>query len=327
MEPKGLLDDIKKENFKPVYLLYGTEAYLRQDYKRRLCQALVPPDDLMNFSRFQGNPDLEEILDLARTQPWFAARRLILLEDTGLFKTSCDELADFIPEIPDTVVMVFSEEAIDKRGRLYKAVDKKGAVVSFEPLTPDRLSRWAKDYLHHNERRIDERLALTLVNRLGTDMALLKNEMEKLIAYTAGKDSVTMEDIELVCSLRLEDRIFDMLKAIAAHDRKGALELYDDLLALKEAPIKILVLLGRQYSQLRRAKELEGRGLSTRELASAIGVNPYAIRTLTRLCEHFSVSALRADLEKIIRTDEDIKLGLITDRLGVELLILELSVS
>ena len=91
---KMLAEDIKNGSFKSSYLLYGEEAYLRTQYKNRLKNALADPSDTMNFSRFEGkgiNP--AEIISLAETLPFFAERRLILIEDSGFLKNKCYELA------------------------------------------------------------------------------------------------------------------------------------------------------------------------------------------------------------------------------------------
>ena len=130
---KMLAEDIKNGSFKTSYLLYGEEAYLRSQYKNKLKEALVNPDDTMNFSRFEGKgTDPAEIISLADTLPFFADRRLILIEDSGFFKNKCDELADYIPKLPDTTCLLFVETEVDKRSRLYKAVQKYGRTT--EPL-------------------------------------------------------------------------------------------------------------------------------------------------------------------------------------------------
>ena len=78
---KMLAEDIKNGNFKTAYLLCGEEAYLRNQYKNRLMQALCDPTDTMNFSRFEGKNILPaEIISLADTLPFFAERRLILID-------------------------------------------------------------------------------------------------------------------------------------------------------------------------------------------------------------------------------------------------------
>ena len=82
---KMLAEDIKNGVFKNVYLLCGEEAYLRTQYKNRLRNALSVPGDTMNVAQFEGkgiNP--REIIDLAETLPFFAERRLILIEDSVL---------------------------------------------------------------------------------------------------------------------------------------------------------------------------------------------------------------------------------------------------
>ena len=50
------------------------------------------------------------------------------MEDTGFFKNKCDELADYMKELPDYLCLIFVENEVDKRNRMYKAV--KAAVES-----------------------------------------------------------------------------------------------------------------------------------------------------------------------------------------------------
>ena len=38
--------------------------------------------------------------------------------------------------------------------------------------------------------------------------------MEKLISYTEGRDVVTAEDIEEICTTQTTNRIFDMVRAV-----------------------------------------------------------------------------------------------------------------
>ena len=98
---KNIQADIKSGNFKQVYLLYGEEAYLKQQYKQNLVKALNPDGDTMNFNHYEGKGiDVKQLIDLCETMPFFAERRVILLEDTGFFKNKCEELADYMKEHP-----------------------------------------------------------------------------------------------------------------------------------------------------------------------------------------------------------------------------------
>ena len=127
-----LLNDLKQQTFKSVYLLCGEEAYLRNQYKKRLKDAMTDEGDTMNYSYYEGkdvNP--RAVIDMAETLPFFAERRVLMIENSGFFKNKCDELADYVSSIPESTCLIFVETEIDKRSRLYKEVKKYGRVVEF----------------------------------------------------------------------------------------------------------------------------------------------------------------------------------------------------
>ena len=138
---------------------------------------------------------------------------------------------------------------------------------------------------------------------------------------------VERADIEAIVTRSLQDKIFDMLRLITSRRQEEALAIYADLLALKEAPVKIMILLGRQYSQLLRARELSGQGMSYQQLAAAIGVNPYAVKSLMQISSRYTSQELEEIIEEVVKTDEAIKTGRMGDRLATELLIVRLSAS
>ena len=155
---KSILEDIKTQNFKQAYLLYGEEAYLKHQYKNKLKNALLPEDDTMNFSRFEGKgTEIPKVIDLAETMPFFADRRVILLEDTGFFKNKCEELADYMKELPDYLCLVFAESEVDKRNRMYKAVKACGTIAEFARQDEKTLMRWAAGLLGKAGKKITQR--------------------------------------------------------------------------------------------------------------------------------------------------------------------------
>ena len=117
-------EDIKNGTFKPVYLLYGEEAFLKQSYKKKL-RAAISGDDTMNYNYFEGKGlDVNELISLADTMPFFSERRLILIEDSGFFKTSSEALAEYLPTMPDTTSYLWKRRSISetnstKRSRIW----------------------------------------------------------------------------------------------------------------------------------------------------------------------------------------------------------------
>lgn len=85
---KMLIEDIKNKQFKNIYLLTGEEIYLRNQYRKRLREALLDPEDTMNYASFEGkNINPKEVIDLAETMPFFADRRVIEISDSGFAKS------------------------------------------------------------------------------------------------------------------------------------------------------------------------------------------------------------------------------------------------
>ena len=323
---KNIEEDIRTGNFKPVYLICGEEAYLKNLYKNRLKNAVVNPEDTINLNRYEGKGvSVAAVIDQAETMPFFAEHRLILMEDTGFFKSASPELAEYLPGMPKETVLLFVETEVDKRGKLFKTVKNMGRVSEMSRQNEKTLTNWVLRSLQKENVKITRSAMQLFLERAGDDMENISHELEKLIAYTYGKEGIGREDVEAVCTVRTENRIFDMINAIAEKKQRRALELYYDLLALKEPPMRILALLARQFNQLLQVKDLRRQGFDQTTIVSRTGLMGFVARNCLRQSEAFSIEMLRAAVEDCVRTDEAVKTGRLGDRLGVELLIVKYS--
>lgn len=321
-----LLNDLKQQTFKSVYLLCGEEAYLRNQYKKRLKDAMTDEGDTMNYSYYEGkdvNP--RAVIDMAETLPFFAERRVLMIENSGFFKNKCDELADYVSSIPESTCLIFVETEIDKRSRLYKEVKKYGRVVEFGIQKEDTLVKWILGMLKKEGKSITKETLQLFLSKTGSDMQTIKNELDKLISFTEGKEVITSEDVEQVCVAQTTNKIFDMINAIAEGNRKKALELYEDLLSLKEPPMRILFLIARQFHQLYQLKLLAKEGVASSEIAKQAGIMPFAMKKYQAQAKSFSEEELRQAVEECVDAEEAVKTGAMNDRLSVELIILKYS--
>lgn len=323
---KSIQEDIKKNEFQPVYLLYGEEAYLRQQYKQMLLKALRPEEDTMNFSKYEGKGvEPREIIDLGETMPFFASRRVILLENTGFFKNKCEELTDYLKQLPEYLCMIFVEAEVDKRGRMYKAVKNVGRIAEFSVQNTQTLTRWILQILKREGKRITQRDMELFLTKTGTDMGNIRMELQKLIDYTLGRDVVTGEDIEAVCTTQTTNKIFDMVRAVTEKDQRKALDLYNDLLTLREPPMRILFLLAKQFNQLMITKEMAESGYGQPEIASQLGVPTFVVRNYLQIARKYRLSQLKRAVEDFTEAEEMVKTGRLGDVLSVELLIIRYS--
>jgi DNA polymerase-3 subunit delta len=179
---KSIQEDIKTGNFRQAYLLYGEEAYLKQQYKQNLIKAMNPEEDSMNFTRYEGKGiDIQELIAQCETMPFFAETRIVLVEDSGFFKNKCEELADYMKNLPDYLRLVFVESEVDKRNRMYKAVKDQGHIAEFKTCDEKTLMRWAAGLLGKEGLRIRQKDMELLLSMTGTDIGNLRMELEKLI--------------------------------------------------------------------------------------------------------------------------------------------------
>lgn len=323
---KNIIDDIKKNEFKNVYLLYGEETYLKLQYRDKLKNALMPEEDAMNYAHYEGKGISEdEIIDLGETMPFFAEHRVMVLEDTGFFKNASEKLPEYMKSLPDYLAMIFVESEVDKRNKMFKAVQKAGRVVEFSTQKEDTLLTWIARLLANVDKRITKVDAQYLLSRTGTDMNNIATEVEKLICYTLEGDIVTREDIDTICTEQMENRIFEMIRAVTEQNQEKALELYYDLLALKEPPMRILFLLARQYNQLLQVKELMEHGNGQQEIASKMKLQSFIVRNYINYAKRYTKKELIQMVSACTETEEEVKTGLLTDVLSVELLIVDFS--
>ncbi len=323
---KSLKEDLKTGQFNRIYLLYGEEAYLKKYYKTELRNAMISPDDNMNYAYYEGKGiPVNEVIDLAETLPFFADRRLIILEDTGLFKNASQELADYLKDMPETTSMIFIETEVDKRNKLYKAVQSKGRVVELNRQDETTLLRWVKTQIDHERKEVSDNTVHYLLSKVGTDMEHIQRELEKLFCYTFDKKSIAIEDVDTICTTQITNQIFDMVNAVAERQQKKALQYYYDLLALKEPPMKILFLLARQFKILMEVKSMDQKGYAKKEIAEKVGINPFVVGKYQVQAKAFKINELRNIIEDSVETEESVKTGKLNDTLGVELFIVKYS--
>ena len=321
-----LIQDLKNQTYKQMYLLYGEEDYLRKQYRDKLKSALTTPDDTMNYHYYEGKDlDIPQLIDLAETMPFFAERRVIILENSGLCKSGGDALAEYLKQPAQSVVIILVESQVDKRSKLFKVLKEQGRACEFVVQNEQTLKRWIASLAGQDNKKISEQTAEYFLEKTGTDMANIRTEWEKLICYTMGKEIITIEDIDAICTQRVSNRIFDMVAAIAEKRQKEALDMYHDLLTLKEPPMGILALIARQFNLMLQVKELQQKGLGGRQIGDKVGLAPFIIQKYERQASRFKMKELKAALQACVEADEAVKTGRLNDVLSIELLIIERS--
>ncbi len=323
---KRIKDDISSGVFRTVYVLYGQEAYLQKQYRDNLLAAVLGDGDAMNYLYVQGKDyAIPSLIDFAETMPFFAERRVIVLENTNILKSGGEALAEYLESPCETTVWILVESDVDKRSKLFKAADKIGLCVEFTAQDENTLKRWVLGLIKKEGKQITERTLELFLEKTGTDMNRIRLELEKLLCYTLERDVIEAKDVEEVCTILVTSHIFDMVDAIGLRDEHKALALYNELQALREPPTRILYLIGRQMNLLLQMKDLKKRGADNNTIAKKVGVPSFAVPKYLKQASLYKTSQLKDALERCVKADEAIKRGVLQDKMSVELLIFELT--
>ncbi len=329
-QQKLLNTELLEGKFRSSYLLCGEQAYLRLQNRDRLRKALLGDGDEMNVSVYSGmEVTAREVIDQAQTLPFFADRRVIILENSVFFSKKAsvesDALAAFIPQIPDSASIIFVEESPDKRKKLYKSIQKNGFVLNCENLSPRMLGQWTAGLFKKAELAIDGATLDRFLETVGEDMMNIISESEKLIGYCMGRDRITAQDIEAVCSPQLKDRIFEMIAAVSRRQKEKALSIYMDLIALRTPAQVILTLLQKEYSRLLQIIELRKAGESGEEIAKQTGISAWIIKkNYMPVIGKMDARRLERSLQYCLQADQDYKSGKIDAGIAVEMTIIRL---
>ncbi len=319
-----ITEDIKTGQLKQIYLLYGEEAYLVRQYRDRLLGALLGGGDEMNVNRFEGKGvSVPEIIDMAETLPFFSDRRVIMLENTELFKSGGEKLAGYLKEPAESSSFIFVEREVDKRSGLYKTVKKLGYAAEFGRQDAKTLQKWVCGILKKEGKQISSGTLQLFLEGCGDDMENIRKELEKLLCYTLDRDVITSDDVKEICVPQIQNHIFDMITAIAEGRGEKALSLYYDLLALREPPMRILSLISRQFNLLLQVKELAKKGYPQASIGEKVGLHGFIAGKYMKQAAGFKTAFLKQALNDCAEAEFAFKSGRMGDQLSVEMLIVK----
>lgn len=316
---------IKNNQFKNVYLLYGEERTLMLQFRDKLKQAICPDGDDMNISKFSGRSiSKNEVADIANTLPFFAERRLIIIEGSKWFSTS-SEFDKRMKDFPDTTYFIFIEEDVDGRNALYKYVSANGYATELKTPSEKQLATKILSVCKSEGKQIALEAVDYIIDQAGSSYGFVLMELEKVLSYKCDSNVITLEDVQSVCTYQAEDKIFDMIDAIGNQNRDKAMMLYHDLLYLRKQPIQILSNLTRMTNILLQVCEMQRLKMSTAQMASKLGLRDWVVKKYLGQLKNYSYDRLRTMLEQCQEVDAGIKKGLYIDTIGIELLIVDFS--
>jgi len=319
--------DIKCNNFKNIYLLFGPETFLIDYYTTQIISANVDEDskefNLLSFSA--QIPDDSEIDSFINSYPFMSEKKVLCIRNSGIFKKSGDAIkifwSEIIENIPDYAIIIFAENEIDKRNALYKLINKNHTACEIEYQKPADLTSWTVNVLKKLSKTVSHQDASYIVELCGPAMQNIHSEAEKLASYITERTEITRNDIEQIVTKNIENRVFDMMDDIAEGRNEAAFKKLADLKALNEEPIKIISIIFNKYSMYKKLSLLKGKPLP--EICRVCGLYEKYAKNYLRHLNAISSDKINRVMNRCMEMDFGIKAGNTEKWLGVELIIAE----
>ncbi|GIP20568.1 DNA polymerase III subunit delta [Paenibacillus sp. J22TS3] len=337
MDVKTAVKEIKKGAVSPLYLCYGSEKYQIQEFIHLVQEQIVDAEnrDFAVVHYDLSETPIEVVIEEAETLPFLVERKLILVRDSSLFSAAkdggkiehkVDRLLAYLDNPAEHSVVVFTVngDKLDERKKTVKSMKVKGQVLSFMPLSGNELIGWVIRQAKTRDCIMDESAAQALLDSAGVQMAALSAEVNKLCLYAGKGGVITAGDVHQLVARSTEQNVFAMVEDIANLRLEKALSTFYELLKQREEPIKIAALIARQFRIMLQVKELGGQSYSQQQIASQLGLHPYAVKVAGEQARKFEAARLRRSLSDLAELDYKMKSGRIDKVLGLEMFLLGL---
>ena len=317
----------------PLYLLLGSETYLRDAAARDLSDAVLSGTLLREFneSSFSLLTDSAMAAIAAAEQlPMMSERRVVRIKDFAkLRETDEGIIIRYLERPADSTVMIFVADDLDKRKTMTKTLLAKCAVVEFPAVKDGEAKAWARARLQALKTSADDRVLTDIVRLVGTNLQTLASELEKLAAAAVETRQITAELVDQLIDRSREYSNFDLGDQLIAGDRRRALETLHRLLEDDVAPVMLVGLIASNYHRLALAKELLRRG--ERAEVNRLSYGPPAKRdAFMNTLQRSDAGKLARGLQLIAAADLALKTSLAGGgpkgaRLQLEVLVCELA--
>ncbi|MBQ8042912.1 MAG: DNA polymerase III subunit delta [Clostridia bacterium] len=322
MSLKILDEDIKNKKLKGIYLLYGTETYDVENYVEKMKKCFSNLEAGVNFFVLD-KANLDKLEDYCESVSFFGLEKLIVIKNTGL-KFNKDIFENINnPEL----VIIITEESVDKRTSEYKYLTKKAVCVEFNKLNEKDAIFFVKRMLNAYKINVSDDVAKYLVSVCTEDKQILINEFRKIVAYLDQGESLTKEIIDTICSKTLDAKIFDLMDCIMGKKKEQALSLLEDMLAQGTYIGIITSMMFKQIKQIYQIKLMEQRMRETgitADIAKELGIHPFAYSKLKAASPAYDLQHLENLMLDFDEYDENSKTGKVDIVVGLKTLILKM---
>lgn len=303
-----------------MYLMYGLDNFLINEEISKISKKNKINE--LNINKYDYlNTSLNQIIEDLTTVSLFDDQKLVILNNYKNDKDMDDVLLNYLEHKTDNsiLILVHNNTKLDTRRKIIKYIEKNGNIVDFNKGI--NVNKYIID--HFKPYNIDNYVVNHLVDRVGKDIGLLNQSIEKIKIYKDEDLNITKEDIDNLTNKNIDLDIFNLIENIVNKNKDKAIESYNEMIKYGTEPISVLVMLANQFRIIYQSKVLI-KEMSEKEIATYLEIHPFRVKKALEKAYKYKEDELLNIIEKFADLDLEIKTGKIDKQIGLELLILSL---
>ncbi len=319
------LDSAGIARIKRFLLFHGPNAYRLDERLSSLIKAVVEPgSEAFDLDRFDGNQaDVSNVINAVSTPPVISPLRVVILANVdGLSASGLNRLDALLPRIPPYTVLAMTAPKVDKRLKFFKKLttENKDHAYFFDLPKQAEAAELVVKFASDRGKKIQNQVALAIVETFGVDPYRLQNEVEKLCLYIADKADIEKSDLAFASGFTRVETAYDLPELLFSGNPRQALELARTAIASGISEMQLLWILKNHFVRLNVA-QVAG------SVKGIMGISwmPYnAAQDILTASRKISQDAVAKGLTYIFRAEYSLKSARYPADLVIELLIMAL---
>jgi len=306
---RQIVEDVKNLDVKPIYFLMGEEAYYIDKISDYIEKNLLKEEE-KGFNQmvlYGRDVTVEEIISQAKRYPMMAERQVVIVKEAQDLVRTIEKLVSYAenPQPSTVLVICYKYKSLDKRKKLGKIIAQKGVLFESKKLYENQVGEWISSNLKDRGYEIEPKAVHMLVEFLGTNLAKIDNELEKLSLILASGTKITAVHIEDNIGISKDYNNFELRKAVGEKQYVKANQIIN---YFAENPktnplIMTISLLNSFFTQLLMYHGLKDKGRIN--AAKMLKISPYFVSDYQRAAANYPMRKV-AQVISYLR-DADVK--------------------
>lgn len=312
---KQLATAFRHQNFKPLYFFYGEESFQMDELQELLMEhAIAPSQRDFNLDIIYGSEaEASQVLGLCQGYPVMAERRVVIVREFEKLESN-REFKNYAQQPnPQAVVLLVCTTKPNLSAHPYRALKRNAAWSHFKPLYDNEIPGWIQEHVRAQGYDIEPKAVQMLADYVGTDLQRAASEVQKLITFTGGRDTLTANDVLDASGQTREFNVFELQSAIGEGRYGDATRILNRILQQASNPqseaIMIVAVLNAYFDKLWKLQVPTAGRMSNTDVARRIGVSPYFATEYVVAAKRFNRTSIARAFSALLAADYELKGG------------------